>query len=244
MYTMRFSIDSRGVLGYSRYDWDETNIVIPDGVIEIYQEAFPWNNRPKFTSVTIPESVKKIWPKAFCHCAYLREVVFHGYVTDFYRPFLQCGNLHSLVFPGDVRFIDYRKPIGYEVCDLLGWWLKYYIGDFSMLLFHWEDRKPQVKTVISHLYLRRPELFTQQDADLMLPYIQKKKAECIKDALEFDDIPLLKGILQLKLLDQSALDDYIRYAAENSKTEALAILIEYGGQACSKSGTSADLYQK
>ena len=54
-----------------KYEGNEEDVVIPDGVIKIGEGAFA---NTKISSVTIPDSVKSIGEEAFMNCNHLGKV--------------------------------------------------------------------------------------------------------------------------------------------------------------------------
>ena len=58
--------------GYAFYGYDFTDIIIPDGVISIGNDAF--GSCENLTKITIPDSVVSIGEKAFIYCDNLKEI--------------------------------------------------------------------------------------------------------------------------------------------------------------------------
>ena len=78
-YTSKLKIDENGYVIYDDtilicYTGSETELLLPDGITEIYDWAF--FNRDDISSVTIPETVTKIDEYAFWECSNLTSVVF------------------------------------------------------------------------------------------------------------------------------------------------------------------------
>lgn len=80
---------------------------VPDGVIEIAENAFSYHN--KLTAVTVPDSVETIGQFAFYSCDALTEVTVGDGVTTIARyAFGYCSNLESVKMGGAVTGIgDY-----------------------------------------------------------------------------------------------------------------------------------------
>jgi uncharacterized repeat protein (TIGR02543 family) len=81
-----------------------TEITIPDGVTEIFIDAF--SGLSEMTSVTIPTTVTNIWANAFEGCSGLTEITIPDSVTRLSRPFRGCTGLKSLTVPDSVTDLD------------------------------------------------------------------------------------------------------------------------------------------
>lgn len=119
-------IDEDGTLEgwYGMPPDDGFDLVIPDGVVAIDDEAFwgcDW-----IGSVTIPASVKSIGEDAFIHCSNLDEVTFEGDMNDVYigpgafwdTPFFENHEFTLLVCDGVVTgFLGSDVPGRIEIPD-------------------------------------------------------------------------------------------------------------------------------
>lgn len=81
-----------------------TEVTIPDGVTEIFIDAF--SGLSEMTSVTIPTTVTNIWANAFEDCSGLTEITIPDSVTRLSRPFRGCTGLKSLTVPDSVTDLD------------------------------------------------------------------------------------------------------------------------------------------
>ena len=81
-----------------------TEVTIPDGVTEIFIDAF--SGLSEMTSVTIPTTVTNIWANAFEGCSGLTEITIPDSVTRLSRPFRGCTGLKSLTVPDSVTDLD------------------------------------------------------------------------------------------------------------------------------------------
>ena len=81
-----------------------TEITIPDGVEEIYIDAF--SGLSEMTSVTIPNTVTNILADAFEGCSGLTEIEIPDSVTRIRYPFRGCTGLKSLTVPDSVTDLD------------------------------------------------------------------------------------------------------------------------------------------
>ncbi len=97
-----FEIDENGVL--VKYRGDGGDVVIPDGVKKIGNEAFYENK--SLTSVTIPDSVTSIGVSAFWWCSSLTSVTIPNSVTSIGKyAFSDCDSLTSVTIPNSVTSI-------------------------------------------------------------------------------------------------------------------------------------------
>lgn len=86
-----------------KYHGPGGDVVIPDGVYEIANEAF--SGREDITSVVIPESVREIRPKAFFGCASLKQVQFPEKLSYIYEAAFQgCVALQQVTIPAGCSY--------------------------------------------------------------------------------------------------------------------------------------------
>ena len=98
---MSFEIEN-GVL--LKYDGDDTDVIIPDGVTVIGKQAFMFCKALR--SVTLPEGVTEIGEWAFCGCKSLGSVTLPEGVTELDEgAFGGCEALTSITLPEGVRMI-------------------------------------------------------------------------------------------------------------------------------------------
>ncbi len=64
---------------FENYDFKETDVVLPDGLIFVEDGAFSGSN---ITSITIPTSVEEIWEGAFENCTNLSRINYKGTVSQ------------------------------------------------------------------------------------------------------------------------------------------------------------------
>lgn len=101
---MAFIIEN-GVLIKYYYESDGTEVVIPDEVTSIGEEAFR-NCSIFLESVVIPGSVVSIGKRAFDSCRQLKSVTISDGVTIIgERAFFGCSNLESITIPESVTLI-------------------------------------------------------------------------------------------------------------------------------------------
>lgn len=83
------------------YNGDGGDVVIPDGVIEISDNAFSHNKN--ITSLTIPAGCKRIGFSAFYYCTGLKSVTFEGDMEHIgMMSFLGCSSLEKIIFKGNI----------------------------------------------------------------------------------------------------------------------------------------------
>lgn len=86
------------------YSTAEGNVVVPDNVTVICENAFHKNEN--ITSVTIPDGVSVIGRDAFSWCTSLKSIVIPDTVTTIERfAFSGCEVLNNVVIPDSVTFI-------------------------------------------------------------------------------------------------------------------------------------------
>jgi len=96
-----FKMRGTVLIGYSGTN---NNIIIPDSVTSIEQNAFM--DCTSLTSVTIPDSVTSIEPYAFVNCSSLSSVTIPNSVTSIvYGNFSGCTSLASVTIPDSVTSI-------------------------------------------------------------------------------------------------------------------------------------------
>ena len=100
----------------TKYNGDsaETDIIIPDDVTSIGDNAFEYSD---ITSVIIPGTVKKIGKNAFNSCSYLENVIIENGVAIIEEgAFNDCANLESIDIPSSIIAIG---KSAFEGCDSL-----------------------------------------------------------------------------------------------------------------------------
>lgn len=114
---------------YSEEYKDIRKVVVPEGVIEIADDAFSFSNYYRLNTVILPSTLEKIgnfafvncWLKrgivlpkhlkqlgdcAFERCRELTEIVIpEGVTTIPFRAFARCGKLRKVVFPSTLTTI-------------------------------------------------------------------------------------------------------------------------------------------
>lgn len=96
-----FTIKDGVLLSYSG---NETDIVIPEGVVEIGSDVF--GNNSDITSVTIPKGVTRIGENAFYYCENLKRVKMSEGVTKIGKQaFYNCGKLENITIPKSMAVI-------------------------------------------------------------------------------------------------------------------------------------------
>lgn len=98
-----------------KYNGNDTEVVIPDGVTSIGDYAF--YDCSNLSSIVIPDSVTSIEPYTFEECSSLSSVVIPDNVTSIGGcAFNKCSGLNSIVLPDNITSIDY---CAFEKCSNL-----------------------------------------------------------------------------------------------------------------------------
>ncbi len=132
---MGFHIDERGILlKYKKESREETEIVIPDGVTIIGDQAFASFRHLK--SIIIPEGVTEIRHVAFGNCESLRHITLPSTLRSIgYGAFQNCFALEEIAVPESVQHIGCRAFDGTA-------WLENYPSEWVTLhtiLYKYKD---------------------------------------------------------------------------------------------------------
>ena len=93
----------RNVLYY--YDGDNSDVVIPSGVVRICDSAF-CDTRVMITSVVIPDSVTEIGDGAFADCRMLKKVHMSANIRKIEdTSFVNCISLTDIEIPDTIESI-------------------------------------------------------------------------------------------------------------------------------------------
>jgi len=97
-----FIVDANGVL--IEYHGTESNVSIPENVVEIGVDAFTCNT--VLETVTLPQGLKKIGVGAFQHCTALKEIIFPESVESIGNyAFNGCTSLEKVTLNEGLRYI-------------------------------------------------------------------------------------------------------------------------------------------
>ena len=90
-----------------KYTGSEANIVIPEGVTIVSENAFSGPIRQVMKSVTIPEGVKEIERRTFMHCSELESVKLPSTLSNIsWLAFGNCEKLKRIDIPEGVECIE------------------------------------------------------------------------------------------------------------------------------------------
>lgn len=113
----------KGIL--KKYNGNEDNIIVPDGVTSIYDLAFM---RSSIVTIDIPNGVTSIGEAAFQSCKKLKSIILPNTLTNIdVSAFAYCINLTTITIPKSVTYIgaeafrDCRKLESVYFEDLEGW---------------------------------------------------------------------------------------------------------------------------
>lgn len=103
--TTDFVIDENGIL--TGYTGTATNVIIPEGVVEIGEEAFNLNSNMEY--VEFPSTLKSIGDSAFAFCTSLKEIVLPQSVVSIGdEAFASCTTLEKVILNEGLLYIgDY-----------------------------------------------------------------------------------------------------------------------------------------
>lgn len=108
----QFEIENNVLVKYHEKD-GVTEVVIPDGIIEIGDDAFA--DCTSLTSITIPEHVVKIGKSAFFNCAYLEKINIPINITKIENGvFADCMSLKNIILPDNLKIICSNSFVGCE----------------------------------------------------------------------------------------------------------------------------------
>ena len=92
---------------------EETSYTVPDGVVDIYHDAFSFSD---LESVTLSDSVVRIYDSAFDGCMSLTSIDLNNVQYLYSAVFQNCTSLQSITIPASVVYLDYAL---FNCCDSL-----------------------------------------------------------------------------------------------------------------------------
>ena len=95
----------------SKYDGNDTDIIIPEGIVEIGEYAFSGN--ASITSVKMPNTVRRLGDGAFKGCAKLKAIEVSDQLMDIgSNCFCGCKALKELILPETIESVGYGAFAG------------------------------------------------------------------------------------------------------------------------------------
>ena len=216
----------------------ETEIIIPEGVTEIADNAF--EHCMHLISVQIPDSVTKIGNFAFTHCTQLKSVIMPDSVTSIGEyAFLFCQNLQSMHIPQNLEFVGKnafsycdklrKRPLAIVEGKLLLEPFRRYYEFFDELERIFKNRDYTSKITASVKYNIILQMYLAGiDKENTSAYIKKQFPKIFRTMIDKDEIELISAVIEDGVfLTKRNIDILIDYAIEKGQTEIQLLLINY-----------------
>lgn len=194
---------------------NETDIIIPEGVIAIKPNAFDFEDN--ITSITFPKSLCAIAPGAIRHCDNLKEITILGdEVTIGTSAFEHCFNLTTI------------KIFGHK-CDLNdgGLWLltlKMIVSPNISI----NSYNNLIKSLAYKGYFKHKDLYTNEEIRKDYEHVSQNLALFMfADLLSEDDDEIVSHLLETNDIDIKYIDSFIMFANEHKALKCLSILLDY-----------------
>ena len=174
-----------------KYTGKDPDVIIPDGISEIGDEAFFKNKY--LETVTVPESVYLLGTKSFYSCTNLKQIVCHGTIqvwSDF------------ITKKQDVVLVFLKNAL-----DTV-------------------DTPFQEKALRGFIYATENDLPTDESVkEDNVAWIKRRRKKLYPTALE--NLPLLRLMLDNKIVPKKEVDDLLAQATEANQAETAALLLAY-----------------
>lgn len=227
-----------GVLKRFQLVNSETEIVIPEGVTEIADNAF--EHRIHLISVQIPDSVTKIGSLAFAHCLQLKSVIMPDSVTFIGEyAFLFCQNLQSMHIPQNLEFVGEdaffycdklrKRPLAVVEGKLLFEPTHRYYAHFYEMERIFKERDYTAKIMASVKYSIILQMYLADiDKENTSAYIKKQFPKIFRTMIDEDETELISAVIEDGVfLTKRNIDNLIDYAIEKGKAEIQLLLMNY-----------------
>ena len=237
MMESQFEIQN-GVLKRFHLVNSETEIVIPQGVTEIADNAF--EHCMHLVSVEIPDGVTKIGNMAFHHSFKLTSVTMPDSVTSIGEyAFLFCQSLQSMHIPQNLEFVGMdaffycdklrKRPLAVVEGKLLFEPVHRYYAHFYELERIFKNRDYTAKIMASVKYNIILQMYLADiDKDNTFAYIKKQFPKIFRTMINNDETELISAVIEDgAFLTKRNIDSLLAYAIEKGKTEIQLLLMNY-----------------
>ncbi len=220
----QFEIENNVLVKYHKKD-GVTDVVIPEGIIEIGESAF--SDCDNLKSVIIPKSVTTIELLAFCGCTSLTSITIpEGVTTIGEGAFMICTSLDSITLPESVEEI---RDYAFSDCETCNNSIKTFnipsYDIFNMLDYY--SKLVVLNTIIRD---KKQEQYSKEDISKFKQYIIKTKNSIFLSILRHRNlIDLFDYMLNNNIYTKEELEKFINDATniDGVNPEITGILLEY-----------------
>ena len=220
---------------FNRYESDECEFVIPDGVTQVGDLAFAGSGR--LEKLVIPDSVRSIGNYAFMNCYSLREIRMPQYADHIGAGLFQnCWQLRKLVLPEGMKTLgsDMLENC-HELTELT---LPSSLKKVEKTAF---SRCRDLKTIhidpaqleILPTSARYNAVLTYMEehaagdtSGIIDSYVRERQRSFLDLAINRKSVDAVRYMAGRKLADEEAIREYLKRSADSGRVEISAILLE------------------
>lgn len=214
--------------------------VLPEGIEKIGAASFYLCENLR--EINIPSSVKTIGEGAFLYCSGLESIKLREGLEEIENLAFQCTGLRSVTVPESVKYIgeeaffDCRNLAQADVLgkdtviddDAFG-------SNYSLVRGYIAGGFPQKvspgsELQYSLLWASCPEKHDDEICARAIRFIQNNEMLVMERIFKYNNTAAMNGISRYRLLDESKVDGYVKYANDNGFTELTALLIKCKGE--------------